>query len=237
AVRRVGQSTVGEGVRVFGEYPPYENNTYTFLADYLPWAGGDAMEHRNSTVLTSTEQIRTGRAELLDSISHEVFHGWDVERIRPRSLEPFNLDDVNMSGELWLAEGFTNYYGPLVLQRAGLAKLPQFLDDIGRAINTVLVSPGRRIRTAEEMSQFAPFVDAATAIDRTAFENTFISYYTWGSAIGLGLDLTLRDGTDGRVTLDAFMRMLWQKHGKPDGQRSGAVDNPYTMDDLKGVLA
>jgi len=226
ALTRDVQSIVREALRVFGEYPPYENNTYTFLADYLPWAGGDAMEHRNSTVLTSTEQIRTARAELLDSISHEFFHGWNVERIRPKSLEPFNLDDVNMSGELWLAEGFTNYYGPLVLKRAGLTNLRAFLQDLGGAIDAVIISPGRTLRTPIEMSQLAPFVDQAVANDRTNFDNTFISYYTWGSVIAMGLDLTLRDRTDGRATLDDFMRALWERYGKPGTRVPGSRSHP-----------
>jgi predicted metalloprotease with PDZ domain len=237
ALTRDVQSIVRETLRVFGEYPPYENNTYTFLADYLPWAGGDAMEHRNSTVLTSSASIRTGRADLLDAVSHEFFHGWNVERIRPKSLEPFNLDDVNMSGELWLAEGFTNYYGPLVLKRAGLTNLRAFLQDLGGAIDAVMTSPGRTLRTPVEMSQLAPFTDQAVANDRTNFDNTFISYYTWGSVIGMGLDLTLRDRSDGRVTLDDFMRALWERYGKPGTRVPGYVETPYTSDDVRAVLA
>jgi predicted metalloprotease with PDZ domain len=101
----------------------------------------------------------------------------------------------------------------------------------------MLVKPGRLLRSAEEMSQLAPFVDAATSIDRTNFDNTFISYYTFGEAIGLGLDLTLRDRSDGRITLDDYMRALWEKHGKPGGRRPGYVDNPYTMADLEATLA
>ena len=234
---RDAQSIVRETLRVFGEYPQYENNTYTFLADYLPSAGFDAMEHRNSTVLTSSATIRTARADLLDSISHEFFHGWNVERIRPKSLEPFNLDDVNMSGELWLAEGFTNYYGPLVLKRAGLTNLRTFLADLGGAIDAVVTSPARSLRTPVEMSQLAPFVDQAVANDRTNFDNTFISYYTWGSVIAMGLDLTLRDRSDGRVTLDDFMRALWERYGKPGTRVAGYVETPYTMTDVKAVLA
>ena len=87
------------------------------------------------------------------------------------------------------------------------------------------------------MSEMAPFVDGAVSIDRTNVDNTYISYYTWGSAIALGLDLTLRERTDGRVTLDDFMRALWQRHGKPGGRLQGYVDNPYTMEDLKIALA
>src|SRR5262245_41571264 len=135
ALTRDVQSIVREARRVFGEFPAYEGNTYTFIADYLPWAGPDGMEHRNSTILTSSSSIRTSRLDLLEGISHEFFHCWNVERIRPQSLEPFNLDDANMSGELWLAEGFTNYYGPLVMKRAGLTTLHAFLQDLGGAID------------------------------------------------------------------------------------------------------
>jgi predicted metalloprotease with PDZ domain len=86
------------------------------------------------------------------------------------------------------------------------------------------------------MSQMAPFVDAAAAIDRTDFENTFISYYTWGESIALGLDLTLRERTGSRVTLDDFMRAMWQRFGKPGGRAPGYVDRPYTLADAKAVL-
>jgi predicted metalloprotease with PDZ domain len=87
------------------------------------------------------------------------------------------------------------------------------------------------------MSQMAPFVDAAAAIDRTDFDNTFISYYTWGESIALGLDLTLRERSGGRITLDDFMRAMWQRFGKPGGHAPGYVDRPYTIADAKMVLA
>jgi predicted metalloprotease with PDZ domain len=237
ALARDVQTMVREARAVYGEYPAFENNAYTFIADYLPYANGDAMEHRNSTILSSPSSIRSARQDLLDTITHEFFHAWNVERIRPRSLEPFNFEDANLSGELWLAEGFTSYYAPLITARAGLTTPRDFVRDLGSAINTVLTAPGRQVRSAVEMSQFAPFVDAATAIDRTPFENTFISYYTWGSAIGLGLDLTLRDRSDGRVTLDHYMRALWERFGRPGGQRPGYVDQPYTLADLQETLA
>jgi predicted metalloprotease with PDZ domain len=235
------QKIVREMRHVFGEYPAFEGNTYTFIADYLPWASGDGMEHRNSTILTSAASLRGNRLGLLGTVSHEFFHVWNVERIRPRSLEPFNFEDANMSGELWLAEGFTSYYGPLVLMRSGITELRDFVEEMGDTINQVLTSPGRGVRSPEEMSRFAPFVDAATSIDPTSFDNTFISYYTWGEALGLGLDLALRARSDGvgenTVTLDHFMRALWVKHGKPGGRAPGLVDNPYTMADLRAALA
>ena len=228
---------VRETRRVYGEYPAFDGDAYTFIADYLPWAGGDGMEHRNSTILTSSSSIRSNRLGLLDTAAHEFFHAWNVERIRPRSLEPFDFENANMSGELWFAEGFTSYYGPLVLLRAGLTETDDFTGDMATFINRVQMSPGRGLRSPEEMSRLAPFVDAATSIDRTSASNTFISYYTWGAAIALGLDLTLRDRTDGTVTLDHYMQALWQQHGKPGGRAPGYVDRPYTMNDLRNTLA
>ena len=235
AFARDVEKIVRQARTVFGEFAPYDGGTYTFIADYLPHANFDAMEHRNSTVLTADRTIRGSRSDLLATVAHEFFHSWNVERIRPKSIEPFRFDDANQSGELWLAEGFTNYFGSLVMRRAGLSTTRELADDMGQVVNVVLTSPGRRVRTAEEMSQQAPFADAATAIDRTSFENTFISYYTWGQAIGLALDLTLRERTGGRATLDTFMRTMWERFGKPGGA-PGYVDKPYTIDDARAVL-
>ncbi|OFW07211.1 MAG: hypothetical protein A3I61_04310 [Acidobacteria bacterium RIFCSPLOWO2_02_FULL_68_18] len=228
---------VGEARQVFGEYPPFEGNSYTFIADYLPWAVGDGMEHRNSSVLTSASSIRSNRLGLLDTVSHEFFHAWNVERIRPRALEPFDFEEANVSGELWFAEGFTSYYGPLILRRAGLTQTADFAAEMTDMVNTVRTSPGRQVRSAEEMSRLAPLVDGAAYVDRANFDNTYVSYYTWGAAIALGLDLTLRDRSNGRVTLDHYMRALWETHGKPGGKAPGYVDNPYTMADLEAALA
>ena len=233
------EKIVREARNVFGEYPVFEvpGRTYTFIADYLPWANGDGMEHRNSTIVTSPSSIRTNRAGLLDTVAHEFFHSWNIERIRPASLEPFDLERANMSGELWLGEGFTQYYGPLVQRRAGVMDVEGFAAEMTDTINALTISPGRQTRSAKEMSELAPFVDAATAIDRTAFENTYISYYTWGCGIALGLDLSLRTRSNGRVTLDHYMRELWTRFGKPGGAQPGLVARPYTMDDLKSALA
>jgi predicted metalloprotease with PDZ domain len=237
AFTRGVEEIVREARHVFREYPAFEGNTYTFIADYLPWAGGDGMEHRNSTILTSSRAIRDSRLDLLDTVSHEFFHTWNVERIRPASLEPFNLEEANMSGELWFGEGFTSYYGPLIMRRAGLYSDADFAREMGSAIDTVLTSPGRQLRSAVEMSQLAPFRDAATSIDPTNLENTFVSYYTWGEAIALGLDLSLRDRSDGRVTLDDFMRAMWTRFGTSAAQSAGDVEATYTIADLKATLA
>ncbi len=231
------ERVVREGRAVFGELPAFDSGTYTFLADYFPSVVPDGMEHRNSTVVTSRGSIRANRDELLGTMSHEFFHVWNVERIRPRSLEPFNFDEANPSSELWLAEGFTQYYGLLVLVRAGLSTVAGFASDMGRMVNEVQASPGRLARTLEEMSRLATVVDGAEVADTAGLRNGFLSYYTWGGAVALGLDLSLRQRTDGRVSLDDFMRALWERHGKPGGLPTGYVDKPYTSEDLRDVLA
>jgi predicted metalloprotease with PDZ domain len=235
-VRDIERIVREEGA-VFGEYPEYEPGYYTFLADYLPYAQRDGMEHRNSTVMTSSASIQSDRPGLLGTVAHEFFHNWNVERIRPRDIEPFDLDRANMSSDLWLAEGFTEYYGPLALHRAGLSSLGETIHTFGDLVDTVSNGAGRLVRSAEDMSRMAPFVDGARAMDRTNWSNTVISYYPYGGAIALALDLTLRDRTDGRTTLDDYMRAMWRAHGKPGGAREGYVDRPYTTDDAQARLA
>lgn len=221
---------------IFGEFPEYEQGTYTFLADYLPYASSDGMEHRNSTVMTAPFSLATNRGALLGTVAHEFFHGWNVERIRPRSLEPFNLERANSSADLWLAEGFTQYYGPLAMSRAGVTDLRQTLFQMGDMIRSVMLGPGRAVRSAEEMSRMAVFTDGGRTVDRTNWSNTFISYYPYGGAVALGLDLTLRERFEGRVTLDDFMRAMWRVHGKPTAPRPGFVAHPYASADAETRL-
>jgi predicted metalloprotease with PDZ domain len=230
------EKIVREEGAIYGEYPNYEPGYYTFLADYLPYAGGDGMEHRNSTVISAGGSIAAGRVRLLDTVAHEFFHCWNVERIRPKSLEPFDFDRANMSGELWLAEGFTQYYGPLALQRTELVDLTSTLRTFSGLIESVS-APGHFVRSAEEMSRMAPFIDGGRTSDRTNWSTTVISYYPFGGAIALALDLSLRDRTDSRLSLDDFMRVMWTKFGKPGGTREGYVDRPYTIADAEATLA
>ena len=239
AYARDVERIVRETIPIFGELPAFETNTYTFLATYLPWAGGDGMEHRNSTVLTSAGALRNPqqRQGLLGTVSHEFFHAWSMERIRSAGVEPFDFEQADMSDDLWLGEGFTSYFDSLILHRAGLLPLDDFANELAGAINAVTLGPGRQFRSAVEMSRLAPFVDAAVSIDRTAWPNLFISYYTYGSVIGLGLDLSLRDRSNGAVTADQFMGALWATFGRPGQKEPGKVATTYTIDGLKESLA
>ncbi|MEJ7760761.1 MAG: PDZ domain-containing protein [Gemmatimonadaceae bacterium] len=221
------KKVVAEQEAMWGELPRYDNGTYTFIADYLPYASGDGMEHRNSTILTSTRPLSTGAAGNLGTVSHEFFHSWNVERIRPKSLEPFDFEEANMSGELWLAEGFTSYYDDLFIRRAGLMDVAGYAQSLTGNVNAVVNAPGRRFFSPVGMSQQAPFVDAAASIDPQNKTNTFISYYTYGAALGLALDLEIRSKFPGR-SLDDFMRRMWIKYGK--------TERAYTLDDVRRTL-
>ncbi|MCJ8165374.1 PDZ domain-containing protein [Pontibacter sp. E15-1] len=218
---------VAEQQAIFGELPAYDYGTYTFIGCYMPQAVGDGMEHRNSTILTSANPLEASMDRLLNTVSHEYFHAWNVERIRPKSLEPFDFQEANMSEALWLAEGFTSYYGDLVMARSGIFDLRKYASDLAGDLNYVLLSPGRQYHSLQEMSMQAPFVDAARSVDPVNRHNTFISYYTYGSMTGLALDMTLRQKHS--KTLDDFMRALWLKYGKPE--------KPYTLPDLEETLA
>ncbi len=218
---------VKESKAVFGELPRFDQGTYTFLQDVSKDNAGDGMEHRNSTVITDTQnKIAGNEEELLGTFSHEFFHAWNVERIRPKTLEPFNFSHANMSSELWFAEGFTQYYGNLILKRAGFLSDRQYQSVLSDILNGVLNSPGASSFSAPQMSRRAVFVDAGVSVDRNNYANTFTSYYTYGAFIALGLDLRLR--SEFKLTLDDFMQAVWKKHGKSE--------IPYSIPDLQNVL-
>ena len=231
------EKIVNEAAAVFGEFPVYDTGAYTFLGDYVPWGGGDGMEHRNSTVVAAATSFRNPQAvqAALGTAAHEFFHCWNVERIRPKTLEPFDFEEANISGELWLARDLPEYYGPLIMARAGVSS-PDPAALVRNAV-AVINSPARQFRSAVEMSQMAAYSDAAVSIDETNLPTTFISYYTYGAAIAAALDLSLRDRSNGKITLDDFMRAMWIAHGKPGGPSPAIIAKPYTLKDARDRLA
>jgi len=233
------EKIVREHGAVYGEFPEFDTGTYTFLGDYVPWGGGDGMEHRNSTVVASPTSFKNPQAVrgALNTVSHEFFHAWNVERIRPKGIEPFNFEEANMAGELFIAEGFTQYYGGLLLARAGLRPAEQTLLGLANGALSVATHPARQFRSAVQMSQHAPFSDAARSVDETNFSYSFISYYSYGAAIALALDLELRTRSNGKLSLDDFMRAMWKVHGKPGGPQPALIAKPYTLQDARDRLA
>ncbi|WP_223649110.1 M61 family metallopeptidase [Hymenobacter psoromatis] len=229
------QKVVREAAGVYGgEYPAFDFGRYTFLADYLPQASGDGMEHRNSTSLTSPLPLRDeGELRNLGTLSHEFFHSYNTERIRAQGLEPFDFQRVNMSDALWFGEGFTQYYGELVLRRAGFYNDEQFFEKVSSWVNARLNSPGARYASALDMSRQAGFVDAAVSLDPTNRNNTYLSYYVQGAGLALCLDLQLRQRY--HTSLDKYMQAMWQEFGK-DQTLALAPAKTFTVNDLQRVL-
>ncbi len=221
------QRSMTAAIDVFGELPRFDFGTYTFIANYLPYASGGAMEHRNSTPLMGPEPLATHAVHHLHTLVHEFFHSWNVERIRPASLEPFDFDDQNMSGELWFAEGFTNYYDGLLLRRAAIWSEEEYLRDLSLVVDRIVNSPATRYGSPVEMSQAAVFNDRGVWIDPRPIHNTYLHYYSYGDAIGLALDLALRSRFDS--DLDDLMRQMWRSHGRDEV--------PYRNSDVEAALA
>ena len=216
---------VDQAGAVYGEFPRYDYGTYTFLASLNPYVRGDGMEHRNSTMITVPIAF-TGPERVLGVFAHEFFHCWNVERIRPKTLEPFNFEKSNMSYELWFAEGFTQYYGELLLVRAGFTSVGEYTHTLSGIVQAKQQTPGATLYSPIDASCHAVFVDAGVSVDRTNYANMFTSYYTYGAAVALALDLELRQRNS---SLDAYMQAVWQRFGK--------TEQPYTVDGLQTVLA
>ena len=228
------RKVVKEAAAIFGGLPAYDFGRYTFVANYLPQTSSDGMEHRNSTSLTSSRPLRgPGALDNLGTVAHEFFHSWNVERLRPQDLEPFDFQRANMSRNLWFAEGFTQYYGELLLRRAGVYTDSAYAKEaLTGLVAAMTLAPGAARYSPVHMSQQAPFVDAAAAIDPNNRANTYLSYYYIGGANALALDLLLRENF--KTDLDTYMRALWQQFGSK--QQNYAPARPYTLPDLQRVL-
>lgn len=220
---------------------PPDFDSYTFLIHFAADdVSGDGMEH-----LTSTQIIEPGALsesgvyeETLSTVSHEFFHVWNVKRLRPLELGPWDFTRPANTRGLWIAEGFTNYYGHLMLRRADLWTDAQFLQRESRTITQIESAPGTRLMSAEESSLVAPFIDDAPHAQRTDLENTSISYYPKGELIGMVLDLLLRGKSNGRASLDDVMRRMYEEFYLKSSNSSYYLrGRGYTTDDFRRVAS
>jgi len=226
AYARMLEAISYENAAVFGEFPPFDYDTFHWMASYHPGVDGDAMEHRNCTVLFGEHTLAEKTADLMMVASHELFHTWNVERLRPKSLEPFDFEGANMSPEMWFSEGVTMHYDELLVYRAGVWSLSRYLDTVTGTVNRVMNSVGARMYSPVEVSMRAPLVDRARWYDHTNLENNYFSYYFAGDYVGLALDLTLR--SEFGISMDDYMRILWERFGRDE--------IPYDNSDLRAVL-
>ena len=197
------QAIVEAAVKMFGS-APFED--YVFLFKVRPRSGSGGLEHLNSTRITVGEtdfSSGTRYDRFLFVVAHEFFHLWNVKRIRPEVLGPFDYTREGHTRSLWISEGLTSYYGRLVLNRAGIFNPQAYLQSLSQEIDLHQKQPGRFMMSAEEASW-----DTWLRSDNSA--NNTISYYTKGEIAGLLLDIEIRARTRSQKSLDDVMRYLMQ---------------------------
>ena len=193
---------------------PPEFDTYTFLFHFAADDhSGDGMEHLNSTQIIEPGALGESGvyASALGTVAHEFFHVWNVKRLRPVEFGPWDFTRPANTRSLWIAEGFTNYYGHLMMHRAGIWDMTQFLRRQSQTITGIESAPGTALMSAEASSQAAPFIDDAPHAQQTNLQNTAISYYPKGELVGMVLDLVIRGKTNGKGSLDEVMRRMYQQ--------------------------
>jgi len=191
--------------------PPPDFQHYTFIFHFAPGlALGDGMEHLNSSHIVVREGLAGGGlSDALEIAAHEFFHAWNVKRLRPAALGPFDYTRENYTRSLWFAEGVTSYYSYLHLLRCGLWNPSEFLQRLADEIRSLELEPGRQQMSAESSSFHAWFYDRSPQMQETNFPNATISYYNKGVVLGLLLDLEIRSRTRGQKSLDDVLRWMY----------------------------
>lgn len=188
---------------------PYER--YAFLLMLYPDAYG-GLEHKSSCALLSSPfafATRKKYEELLELVSHEYFHLWNVKRIRPRQLGPFDYTRENHTRALWVAEGLTSYYDRWMLRRTRLQSTKRYLEKLCDEWAKLLGIPGRFKQSIEE-SSFDAWIKLYRPDENSV--NSTVSYYLKGGLVCLAMDLEIRRRSEGKKNLDHVLRHLWSKH-------------------------
>lgn len=203
-----------------------------FLFVNLLTGGSGGLEHRDSTVLMSSRwktRRRESYLEWLGLATHEHFHAWNVKRLRPSELGPFDYDEETYTKSLWVAEGITSYYDDLLVHRAGLSTRDEYLRDLSKTLRAVQKTPGRRVQTLEAAS-FDTWIKYYQPDENTP--NSAISYYTKGAMVGFLLDVEIRIATGGDKSLDDLMRLAWERFAPERG--FGAAEFEALAADVAG---
>ena len=196
-----------EQVKMWGDVP---YSRYVFLLHVTSGAGGGT-EHLNSTIMQTSRDsfYPASRFErFLGLVSHEFFHTWNVKALRPAGLMPYDFERENYTPLLWVAEGSTSYYGPLLMVRAGLKKPKKYTKDLAKSIQSYRRHPGRKIQSLDESS-----FDAWTKFNKRGpnSSNTTVSFYRKGALVTLVLDLEIRARSNNAGSFDDVLRTMYER--------------------------
>lgn len=194
--------------------------------------GGGGLEHHNSTLVTASPTragTPAGYRALLGLISHEYFHAFNVKRLRPIELGPFDYEQAPRTPSLWIAEGVTSYYGGLALRRSGLRSPEEHLSSLSSQIEALQNSPGRLVQTLEQ-SSYDVWTNSVSGVNPS---ETTVSYYVKGQVVGLLLDAKIRRATGGSKSLDDVMRLAYKRYA---GERGFTPEQfRMTAEEVAGV--
>jgi predicted metalloprotease with PDZ domain len=209
---------------LFGEFP---ESSYHFLIHILPYPHYHGVEHAKSTVITlgpdSSFNEKEFYSNLLGISSHELFHAWNVCKIRPLALMPYNFKQENYFDTGYVAEGFTTYYGDLMLARAGVYSVDEYFAELNVLLKRHYENFGRKNKSLAE-SSIDLWLDGYVA----GVPNRKVSIYVKGAVIALLIDLWIRESTTQEKSLDDVLRQMWQNFGK--------TQKGYMSSDIKALL-
>lgn len=215
---------------VFGENP---NKEYTFIIHNLT-KGSGGLEHLSSTTLQVNRWTYTGGSYkgFLSLVAHEYFHLWNVKRIRPEALGPFDYNNENYTNLLWVMEGFTSYYDELLLYRAGIYNEDEIIRKFTGSISSIENQPGNKVQPVAH-SSFDAWIKAYRRNENSY--NTTISYYTKGSVIANMLDLTIINATKAEKNLDHVMQYLYNEYYKKQGRGFTDAEMQAALEHVSGL--
>jgi predicted metalloprotease with PDZ domain len=185
---------------------------YVFLNVFRQ--GGGGLEHKDSTLLTSSPRMTTPSLGWLGFVSHEYFHAFNVKRLRPVELGPFDYEHPPNTSSLWISEGLTTYFGELLVARAGIGTTQDYLNSVSSHIRQLQTSPGRLLQTLEE-SSLDVWNSGTSGVGRDMA--TKVSYYVKGPVVGFLLDARVQRLTGGKKSLDDVIRLAYKRYSGARG--------------------
>ncbi|MBB2149759.1 PDZ domain-containing protein [Pedobacter sp. LMG 31462] len=215
---------VEQGTAIYGENP---NKHYTFIVHNFQ-RGGGGLEHLNSTVLGASRNAYNtpeGYLGFMNLVAHEYYHLWNVKRMRPIALGPFDYDNENYTTNLWVSEGFTSYYENKLVLRAGFIDQQGFASALATAVANVANTPGAKVQSAAE-SSYDAWIKGYRPNENS--NNTGVSYYSKGEVVGLLMDIEISNATNGKKSLDDVMKAMYLQGKK--------LNRGYTDAEFKAMV-